>query len=379
MQSVFGTLGLLALLCTALPAIAQQSGRETPLPSVVPVQPKNLYPDEAIVFLTPAPVIVASKIKCGPGGDLFATYSTDPHVEVWGSPIRKIALASRHVTEYPIPSVSGYQNVSRSSFDVDPNGVVFALVQARPQPGSGTDAKFVYFIVRYKEDGSLDSYYALELPDRLIQPTSLTMFADGNSLVSGTSRAKDAPASTLGVFSAIFNQTGEYRGQVAVMKPTVSNGSSASIAPKDASPATAQQDAILPADPPLTLGSQDGNIYVLQDEHLRVVSHSGTIEREIDLPAPNKDIAAVQMAAAGVGYLFVFYDHILTGAPGENAERRSMISVANLQTGEITATYRMPQFESNLAAAACGVSINDFVFLSSDQQNNLEVVHYRPK
>jgi hypothetical protein len=38
MQSVSGTLGLLALLGTALPAIAQQSGREAPPASVVPVQ-----------------------------------------------------------------------------------------------------------------------------------------------------------------------------------------------------------------------------------------------------------------------------------------------------------------------------------------------------
>jgi hypothetical protein len=366
MQSAFHILGVLALSVAAMQASAQRSGIDTALAPMVAVQTKNLHPDEAIHFSTPARVAIASKIKCGPGGDIYAAYSSNARVEVWDSPLRKISLSSKQVTEYPIPSIAGYDKLSRASFDVDTHGTLYVLLQAHPHPEAESDVKFAYLIVKYKEDGSVDSYYPLaELPGRKIQPTSLTMFADGNSLVSGTFRGKAAPSSAPGAFSAIFNQTGAYRGQVTIVSP--------------ADPGPGRQDSLSSASSLLTFGSPDGNIYVLQDEHLNVVSQSGSIERKIDLPTPNKDVSPVQMAAAGVGYLFAFYDHISTGSPGETAERRSMIRVANLQTGEVTATYRMVRVESDLTVAACAVSINDFVFLSSDPQNNLEVIHYRSR
>jgi hypothetical protein len=38
----------------------------------------------------------------------------------------------------------------------------------------------------------------------------------------------------------------------------------------------------------------------------------------------------------------------------------------------------MPQTETDFAVSACAASPNDFVFLGSDEQGNLEVVHYLP-
>lgn len=379
MQCEVGVLGFLMLIGVSLPASAQQRGRVISPASSAAVRIIDLRPDEAIRFSTPAPVAVASKIKCGPSGDIYAAYSTNSYVEVWGSPVRKLSLSSKHVTEYPIPSVPGYEKLTRTSFDVDPHGSLFMLVQAQLRSEGEPDGKFAYLIVKFKDDGTVDTYYPLaELPGKKIHPTSLTMFADGNSLVSGTIRAKDTPSPTLEVFSAIFSETGAYRGQITIMKPDDST-ESGPMSSKGSSNSPGLNNSVSLASSLITLGSLDGDIYVLQDEHLNVVSHSGSIEREIKLPAPHKDISPIQMAAAGPGYLFAFYDHISTGASGESAERRSMISVANLQTGDITATYRMSQGETDLAVAACAVSISDFVFLSADQQNNLEVVHYRAK
>jgi hypothetical protein len=382
-ENAFGSwdtgLWLLVMLAFNLQALAGQTVGETPVAPAASVQIKELHPDDAIHFSVPSPVAFASKIKCGPDGDIYALYSNNSYVEVWRNPIRRISLSSRQITEYSIPTISGYESLSRASFDVDTNGTLYALLQASPRSGSDSDTKYVSLIVKYKEDGSIDSYYPLaELPDKKVHPTSLTMFADGNSLVSGTIREKDAPASSLGVFSAIFNQTGAYRAPVTLVKPATST-ESGSMSSKDPAATPERRDSISLASSLLTFGSPDGNIYVLQSAHLDVVSHGGSIEREIDLVPPSKDLSPIQMAAAGVGYLFAFYDHVSTGTAGESTERRSMITVANLQTGGITATYRMSPVETDFAVAACAVSVNDFVFLSSDQQNNLEVVHYRPK
>jgi hypothetical protein len=84
------------------------------------------------------------------------------------------------------------------------------------------------------------------------------------------------------------------------------------------------------------------------------------------------------MAAAGRGFLFVFYDHVATGEPGENSRYSGMISVVYPQSGEVTAIYRVPHTEADFAVSACAASPNDFLFLSSDKQGYLEVVHYLP-
>jgi hypothetical protein len=204
------------------------------------------------------------------------------------------------------------------------------------------------------------------------------MFADGNFLLTGTFRAKDSPASRIGVFSAIFDQTGALRAPVTLAKSAGSESDisvkSGGTSPKDESPAPTMLVSSF-----LTFGAPNGKVYVLLENQLDVVSHDASVESQVELEPPGKDLSPIQMAGAGVGYIFVFYDHISTGAPGEDADRRSMITVANLQTGGVVATYRLSQDATDLAVAACAVSLSDFVFLSSGQQNNLEVVHYRPK
>lgn len=128
-----------------------------------------------------------------------------------------------------------------------------------------------------------------------------------------------------------------------------------------------------------SFSSSDGNIYVLQDGHLDVVSPFGSIEHEFELSPPADKLSPLQMAAAGASYLFVFYDHLSTGNPAEDNQYRSMISVVRSQTGEASVVYRMPQTENDFTVSACAASLSDFLFLSSDEQGRLEVVHYLPK
>jgi hypothetical protein len=84
------------------------------------------------------------------------------------------------------------------------------------------------------------------------------------------------------------------------------------------------------------------------------------------------------MAAAGTGFLFVSYEHLATGEPGENGKYRSMATVVDPRSGEVTAIYSMPEAETDFAVSACAASPNDFVFLSSDDQGYPEVVHCSP-
>ncbi|MBV9760070.1 MAG: hypothetical protein JO340_05870 [Acidobacteriaceae bacterium] len=89
------------------------------------------------------------------------------------------------MTEYPIPAISGYQKPARASFDVGADGTLYALLQAYPQSDSKSRPDPVYLIVKYKDDGRVDSYFALgELPGKHIQPTSIAVFADRSFLIS---------------------------------------------------------------------------------------------------------------------------------------------------------------------------------------------------
>lgn len=199
---------LLGVTLGAVNGLARQA--HSVEPSLVPTL--DLHRAEVIRFNSPGPAVVQSKINCGRGGDIYAVYSSASPREMWSTPIRRISISSRSVTEYPIPAISGYEKLARASFDVGTDGTLYALLQAYPQSGSKSKSDPVYLIVKYKDDGRLDSYYAIgELPGKRVQPTSLAVFADGSFLISGTTREKTPDRTSLGVFSAA-NKDGPAEG-----------------------------------------------------------------------------------------------------------------------------------------------------------------------
>ena len=370
------SLGLPVLLGVTLSAVTGLTGEKSQVQPSSPPPTMDLQRSDVIPFNKPGPAAVASKIKCGPGGDIYVIYSGTSAREMWSDPIRRISVSSRSVTEYPIPTISGYQTLTRLSFDVSgADGTLYALLQAFPQSGSDSKPDPVYLIVKYKDDGQVDSYFPLgEVPGKHIRPTSLAMFGADNSLVSGTTFLKSPEGTSLGVFSAIFDRGGAFRAPVALMKLNTPAKSSASPNSPE------HGNAVSLASSLRSFGSSDGNIYVLQDGHLDVVTPFGSIERESELTPPADKLSPLQMAAAGASYLFVFYDHLPTGDPVEdNNKYRGMITVVRSQTGEVTNVYRMPQAENDFAVSACAASLSDFLFLGSDDHNNLQVVHYLPK
>lgn len=383
------SLGLLVLLGATLPAAAQQAGSGLRGAPSLPLQ-ADLHRSETVQIHSLGPAAFVSNIKCGPGGgDIYAVYSTSSgHTSP--EPIRRISTSSRSVTEYPIPVVPGYDRLLRLSFDVSSDGTLYTLVRGTPQSRPGSKPDPVYLIVKYKDDGSVDSRFEIgDVPGKHIRPTSLAVFADGYSLVSGTTIEKTPGGALMGVFSATFDRSGVFRAPVTLMKPATPVGPSASssqlgIAPSSAPQRAAEKekdspDPVTLASALLSVNSSDGNIYVLQTTgRLDAVSALGSVEHEFQLRPPAKALRPFQMAAAGAGFLFVYYDHLSTGEPEENVQSRSMITVIDSQTGDVTAVYGMPPAETDFGVPACAASPNDFVFLGSDDRGYLELIHYIP-
>ena len=358
-------LSILLLLYAATSSNAWQTSSEVPGEQPSAAEVKELHRDDVVHFTLPGPDSVGSKIKCGLNGDIFAAYSISSSSEYWKNPIRRVSPSSKQITEFPIPTIATFKDLSRLSFDTDSNGVLYALFQARLS--SESPRRFAYLIVKYKDTGDVDSFIQLQDPiHRQIQPATLSVFASGNFLVSGTVRDTSAPEGTISVFSAVYSPSGMYRAPVVADISTPAN-------------VVASQDPIAVASSLLSVSSSDGNIYILQGNRLKTVSHTGTVERERITAAPEKDLTALQIAQAGAGSIFVFYDYVSSGVAAENAKRRGMINIINTQTGEITQTYRLSQAEPDFAVASCAASLNDFVFLSSDQKDQLQVINYRYK
>jgi hypothetical protein len=336
----------------------------------------DLHRGDVTRFDRPGPVSIASRIKCGPSGDIYASYRSTSSQEIGGNPIRRVSVSSNSVTEYPVPTLSGYRRLARVSFDVSADGTLYALLQAYPQP-SGSDSKPdpVYLIVKYKDDGEMDSYFALgEMPGKRIDPTSLAMFGADISLVSGTTIQKNPEGTSQGLFSAIFDRGGTFRARVELLKiaTPAKSGDSPDSAPDNG-------NAVSLASSIESVGSSDGNIYVLQDGHLDVVSPAGSVEQEFELPSPGKKLVPTQMAAAGSGYVFISYDRLAIVNPAHDPDKSpNMLTVVRTQTGEVTLLYRMPLAKDEFSVPACAASLSDFLFLGADEQGRLAVVHYVP-
>jgi len=354
----------------------------------------GLYKTETIDFPSSAPAAVESAIKCGPNGDIYAVYSSDQAQDIGKQPVSRISASSKGVTEYPTPAMPGYSAPGRGSFDVRADGTLYALVLATARSGAGGKARRVSFIVKYNEDGTVDSRIRVggENGTR-IQPLRIAAFGDGDFLLSGTTaltRGEIAKGARLRTFAGIFGRAGTFLSPIKLMEPTVpakpsppprANASAPGVETHSyaAEMASEDENAVSLGSHTLSVSSADGNVYVLQGAyrpHLYVISSTGDITRQVRLKPPAKGISPIQMAAAGSGYLFIYYGHVAAGVPGENPHQRGMITVLNQETGRVTAVYRMPEAQAGFAVPACADSSDDFLFLGASKDNHLAVVRY---
>lgn len=356
--------------------------------SAPPVPTLDLHKGDVIRFNSPGPTAVSSRIKCGPGGDMYAVYSSSSR-ELAPEPIRRVSPSSRSVTEYRVPTISGYDKLVRQSFSVGADARLYALFRASTS-GSESKPADVYLVVKYKDDGQLDSFTRIgDMLGKSIRPSSLIVFTDGQFLISGTTSEKSADGTLLGVFSAIFDRSGVFRAPVSLMKPETpaatepagQPGVTSSTSKNKQSQSQKQNTSPVALASALhSFTSADGIVYVFQEDgRLDTISPAGSLDHEFLLKPPADGLTGIHMAPAGPGFLFVFYDHLATGEPDENLQSRGVIAVVFPQNDQITAMYRMPKAaETDFSVVGCAASPNDFLFLSSDDQGYLTIVHYVP-
>jgi hypothetical protein len=388
LPAMAGPLILLAVVGSPS-ASRRQADRAPNLQDRQPLEVLDLHRAETIHFTAPGPAAVISKVKCSPDGDIYTIYTSGAPDVVWKAPVSRISLSSKTVTEYRTPQMSRYGKLARIGFDVSADGTLYALFQGIPRSLSGNKPKPVYLIAKYNDDGTLDSIFKTgDVPGKDFQPASLTVFADGDFLISGTT--VPPPPAPLGVFSAVFDRAGSFMMPVKLLN-SIPRGKSAGSGAHASSPHTAAQqysaemykedtNAVSLESATLSFGSQDGNAYVLQglsSSHIFAVAPTGYIVHQFTLGPPADGLTPLQMADAGAGFIFIYYSHI-SGLPRGNAHSRGMIVVLNTETGDIAAIYRVPAADTDFVVPACAASPDDFLYLGSDKQNRLQVVRYLP-
>ena len=290
---------------------------------------------------------------------------------------------------YPLPAIPDYRPLASLAFAVSPRGTVYALASTirsehadKPKPA--------YFIVKYKDDGTVDSYFRVgDEPDKRIQPLRMAVFGDGNFMLSGTAMLDDGP----GTFSGVFDRQGTFLtplklGEVVNrQRPVAASARAESRAEsKPPEPSRVKQlesegkNPVGLASSTLGFGLQDGNVYVLRgtsEATLYVVSSAGEIIRSYRLKPPEPGMSPLQMAGAGVGYLFIYYGRMNVSVTADSPAQPDYIRVLNSETGEEAAIYRVVQAETHFDVPACAQSSDVFLFLGASEDNqHLEVVHY---
>jgi hypothetical protein len=392
----FGALlvGVIALEARRV-GLAAGGGRPEPEP---PPTVQVLAHTEAIPFPSPGPNAIENEIKCSPGGDIYTVFTSQSGPlpsdfnrpgGLFKAPVTRVSVFSRKLTAYPIPAIPGYHMPSRESFDVRPDGTLYALLETARQSMSQPQRKPepANFIVEYNEDGTVASRIRIRgEPGKRIQPLRLAAFADGSFLLSGTTTG----GNQLGTFAGIFSRQGTFVAPLQLGNALIrSEDGSPGISGTSGEPPESGQislnrhnsgpNPVSLASSTLSASLQDGNVYVLQGSReatLYAVSAAGYILRSFTVKLPAPGLRPVQMAAAGAGYLFVDYRYVPSGAPGEVPEHPEMIVVLDTQTGEEVRIYQMPNRNSDFAVPACADSPDDFLFIGSTKDNRLEVIRY---
>jgi hypothetical protein len=350
-----------------------------------------LYRAETIDFSAPPPIAVATRVLCDASGNIYASYSASlpsSPIHYGLDPLRGIFPAAKSVIQYLLPAVPEYRPLSAASFAVSPRGTVYALAATiRSEPAD--KPKPAIFIVKYKDDGTVDSYVKVgDEPDRRIQPARMAVFGDGDFLLSGTAVLDDG----LGTFAGIFDRQGTFVTPLEFGQAIAHRGerpTSGSSEPSDETQPSEEshvkrleadaKDPVGLASSTLSFGLQDGNVYVLQgtsEATLYVVSPAGYIIRKYSLTPPEPGMTPLQMAPAGVGYLFIYYGRMGVAATAESPAQPDYIAVLNSETGQETAIYSMRKDERGLVIPACAESPHNFLFLAISKDQHLEVTRY---
>ena len=364
-----GYIVLLPVLLVSPIAIRNGTAAE---PSSLPV--RRMAPAEKVSFPVPPPTAVLTRTKCDVDGNVYVVETNAPATlldprGLSGVPVLKLSISSKSTVAYPVPALDGYRGVIRSDFDIS-NGKLYALVQAL-DASAGKDARASSLLVKYGDDGTVDSYVKLgDPPTGHLQPSQVTVFHGGSVLVTGTVASEEG---SLRPVAAIFNgSSGRFVSYVNVTDYEKSPKSSESgKAPAEESDSGR---AIGLASSTLMAAGADGNVYALvgaAHSRIYVISPIGDVIREFPVPLPAQGLATSNMGTAGTSGLFVSFGmvHGVSAESGNAHEAGNFVSFLNAQTGEATAVYQLSN-DDGAEIPACAASADSFLFLggSADHQ-----------
>lgn len=356
---------------------------------------RELRLQERIKFPDAAPEVFSPSIKCGPNGAIYAEYSETmapiyrsfPYSDaVQRLPFYKLSVRARSRVSFPLPTISDYPYLLRDDFQVDAHGGVWALFDAyrKAWPRSARGYP-VYFIIRYRDDGSVDSKVQLGNPQgRHFFPHSFAVFSDGSFLVTGSVPVPGG----LAAFAGIFDRYGHFEKNLSALEQEGVRNASATPAKSSPGvrrslvPAGGRKGKPKPVGPPptnLMISSANGNVYLLcggGSVHLYAVSPAGKVLHDFELPNPPAGLTPFQMASAGISHIFIEFGHLATGAVEQGSSRSPLFEIVRLSTGKVTEVYHMNPEETGYGEPGCASSPYELLFLGGGAKGKLEVLRF---
>ena len=366
----------------------------------------DLKEGEKVRFPTPAPTSMLAWDYCDGEGNIYLVYGTAPPrpapainslPNLSGSPVTRLTLDSRSVTEYPTPSLSGYQALQRLTFSVDHWGDVYEMFSDEvSQVGEGEPDSGKFLVEKFNHDGSVDSGVELgKVPFGRMWPTHFEPFANGNLLVMGQVSVAGHGSQP---FTGIFDSNGNFVQEVNLPsgvspkprpggargkrgKPGATPSAEGSLhekTPRGHNPAEMPAETNWAAVLDLTtvVAGPEDTVYLLQPSNpatLYTVSSDGQVLREVHVRYPGPNLRVVDVSPAGRSSVLV--EFFGTKPDGMGGFRGYFIfALVDPRTGKTTAVYRLPKKAGGFFACAAGP--DDFEFIRSSKKRKLEVVKF---
>lgn len=395
----WGGLFLAGLASVPTLSVAQTQVRtQTQIDNESPV--RELREDGTVSLAAPPPTAVVTGRKCDSKGSIYLVYSGTVAEMMnranasWDLPITRVSLESDEVTQYPTISMPDYNMQYRESFNVDRWGIVYGLVTAFPPPKEGHAPEPDHFIIKFKDDGSVDSTVQLmgPKPGRFM-PNSFDVFSDGTFLVTGID-VVSPDGRERRPLTGIFDRSGRFVRELTLTddvspspsekegesgKPPVSPDQHEAAQPGPNSTTPAHSWAVAVGQGGIISGP-DGNLYLLRASdpvRLYGISPGGEVIHQVEIRSPGKGLELLELSFVDEQSLFVEFSPVASGLDANpDFGSKTTLGLIDLGTGKLTATYQTPANMSNLVPG-CPISSNEFSFLGTGKDGKLAVVKFR--
>jgi len=355
----------------------------------------SLYEAGTVQTSAPAPRAVVAGTQCDGNGNIYLVYSASiqPFMgrpQPLDLPLRKVSPGSESSTEFQAPTPPGYVRRFVRRFFVTPRGNVYGLILAFRHAADykeGPDWPDS-LVVKYKDDGSVDSITKLEQPQGShFVAQKLGVFGDGSFLVTGAElelRGERPIASD--VFTAVFDRAGAYVGPVTLSDdvraetPQSQPAVGAKEPPQVAAGRNGDSDSKKSVKVPFyqevgggfMLASADGSIYLFRatsPARVYVILPGGLVTRQFHITPPASGLVPMQASLGGQGELLAVFTE-----PATASESGPVMALVDPQTGQVLQVVAAPPPTAGFLG--CLSPEGAFLFVRTSKDEHLEVAKF---